>query len=99
MRSLVSHNGTVGHQMRKVQEFVYPWSHGALLVLHSDGVATHWKLEQYPGLFREDPAIIAAILYRDHARRTGRRRASSCAASARRRRHEHTVAAYPASTR
>ena len=37
MRSLVSHNGTVGHQIRKVQEFVYPWSHGALLVLHSDG--------------------------------------------------------------
>jgi anti-sigma regulatory factor (Ser/Thr protein kinase) len=68
MRSLVSHNGTVGHQMRKVQEFVYPWSHGALLVLHSDGLTSHWKLEQYPGLYREDPAIIAAILYRDHAR-------------------------------
>lgn len=67
-RSLFSHNGTVGHQMRKVQEFVYPWTHGALLVLHSDGLGTHWKLEQYPGLYREDPAIIAGILYRDHAR-------------------------------
>jgi anti-sigma regulatory factor (Ser/Thr protein kinase) len=67
-RSLVSHNGTVGHQMRKAQEFVYPWVEGALLVVHSDGLASHWKLDQYPGLFRQDPAIIAAMLYRDHAR-------------------------------
>ncbi len=68
-RSLVSHNGTVGHQVRKVQEFVYPWQDGSLLILHSDGLATRWKLDQYPGLFRQDPAIIGAMLYRDHARR------------------------------
>jgi anti-sigma regulatory factor (Ser/Thr protein kinase) len=67
-RSLVSHNGTLGLQMRKAQEFVYPWPAGALLVVHSDGLATHWKLEQYPGLFRQDPAIVAGMLYRDHAR-------------------------------
>jgi serine phosphatase RsbU (regulator of sigma subunit) len=67
-RSLVSHNGTLGLQMRKAQEFVYPWPPGALLVAHSDGLDTHWKLEQYPGLFRQDPALVAAMLYRDHAR-------------------------------
>jgi anti-sigma regulatory factor (Ser/Thr protein kinase) len=68
-RSLVSHNGTLGLQVRKVQEFVYSWPRGALLVAHSDGLATHWKLDQYPGLFRQDPAIVAAMLYRDYARR------------------------------
>ena len=67
-RSLVSHNGTLGFQMRKAQEFVYPWSSGSLLVAHSDGLGTHWKLEQYPGLYRQDPALVAAMLYRDHAR-------------------------------
>ena len=67
-RSLVSHNGTVGHQMRKAQEFVYPWPARALLVVHSDGLTTHWRLDQYPGLVRQDPALIAAMLYRDHAR-------------------------------
>lgn len=67
-RSLVSHNGTVGHQMRKAQEFTYPWPSGALLVVHSDGLATHWKLDRYPGLFRQDPALVIAMLYRDHAR-------------------------------
>ena len=40
--------------VRKIQEFVYPWPPGALLVMHSDGLATHWKLEPYPGL---PPAI------------------------------------------
>jgi anti-sigma regulatory factor (Ser/Thr protein kinase) len=68
-RSLVSHNGTVGHQMRKAQEFVYPWETGTLLVVHSDGLGSHWKLDRYPGLVRQDPALIAAVLYRDHARR------------------------------
>jgi anti-sigma regulatory factor (Ser/Thr protein kinase) len=67
-RSLVSHNGTLGLQMRKTQEFIYPWDPGALLVAHSDGLATHWKLDHYPGLFRQDPALVAALLYRDHAR-------------------------------
>ncbi len=68
-RHLVSHNGTVGHQMRKAQEFVYPWEAGTLLILHSDGLASHWKLDGYPGLHRQDPALIGAVLYRDHARR------------------------------
>lgn len=67
-RNLVSHNGTLGHQVHKVQEFVYPSPAGALLVAHSDGLTTRWKLEQYPGLFRQDPALVAAMLYRDHAR-------------------------------
>jgi anti-sigma regulatory factor (Ser/Thr protein kinase) len=68
-RSLVSHNGTLGLQLRKAQEFVYPWPLGALLVAHSDGLTTRWNLAQYPGLFRQDPALVAGLLYRDHARR------------------------------
>lgn len=68
-RSLVSHNGTLGVQMRKAQEFVYPWSSGSLLVAHSDGLGSRWKLERYPGLYRQDPALVGALLYRDHARR------------------------------
>jgi anti-sigma regulatory factor (Ser/Thr protein kinase) len=67
-QSLVSHNGTLGLQMRKAQEFTYSWSDGALLVMHSDGLGSHWKVDQYPGLFRQDPALVAAMLYRDHAR-------------------------------
>lgn len=68
VRHLVSHNGTLGHQMLKAQEFVYPWESGSLLILHSDGLTSRWRVDQYPGLFRQDPALIAAVLYRDHAR-------------------------------
>ena len=54
-RSMVSHNGTAGHDARKIQEFTYPWPPGALLVMHSDGLATRWTLDAYPGLAARDP--------------------------------------------
>lgn len=67
-RNMVSHNGTIGHSVRKIQEFDYPWSYGTLLILHSDGLATHWSLDTYPGLSVKHPALIAGILYRDFKR-------------------------------
>jgi hypothetical protein len=67
-RTMVSQNGTVGHEMRKVSEFSYPWPAHALLVLHSDGLSTHWSLDGYPGLSRRHPSLIAGVLYRDFKR-------------------------------
>ena len=46
----------------------YPWTADALLIEHSDGLATSWDLSRYPGLRMRDPAVIAAVLYRDHRR-------------------------------
>jgi anti-sigma regulatory factor (Ser/Thr protein kinase) len=69
-RSMVSHNGIVGHEMRKVQEFTYPWTPGSLLVMHSDGVNTRWSLDRYAGLRGRDPALVAGVLLRDHLRGT-----------------------------
>jgi anti-sigma regulatory factor (Ser/Thr protein kinase) len=68
-RSLVSHNGIVGHNMRKVQEFTAPFPPGALCVLTSDGIQTQWDLGDYPGLHARAPALVAAILMRDFIRR------------------------------
>jgi anti-sigma regulatory factor (Ser/Thr protein kinase) len=67
-RHMVSYAGIVGHEVRKIQEFVYPWSQDSLLVMHSDGLATHWNLDQYPGLAGRRPSLIAGVLYRDFAR-------------------------------
>ncbi|TXG02335.1 ATP-binding SpoIIE family protein phosphatase [Massilia arenae] len=67
-RALVSHNGIVGHNMRKVQEFAVPFGPGALCVLHSDGIETRWDLDKYPGLQGRSPALIAAVLMRDYIR-------------------------------
>lgn len=67
-RSMVSLNGTVGHEMRKVQEFSYPWAEDSLLIMHSDGLGTRWDLGSYPGLGRRSPGVIAGVLYRDFSR-------------------------------
>jgi anti-sigma regulatory factor (Ser/Thr protein kinase) len=66
--SMVSHNGTVGHTVRKVQEFTYAWPPGSLLIMHSDGLATHWQVGRYVGLASRHPGIVAGVLYRDFKR-------------------------------
>jgi anti-sigma regulatory factor (Ser/Thr protein kinase) len=67
-RHLVSVHGTAGHQVRRLQEFSYPWTPDAILVMHSDGVSAHWSLGAYPGLQHRHPAVIAAVLLRDFSR-------------------------------
>lgn len=67
-RSMISHNGIVGHQSPRVQEFSYEWPASGLLVMNSDGLVTNWRMNQYPGLTQKDPALIAAVLYRDFSR-------------------------------
>ena len=67
-KQMVSHNGIVGHNMRKVQEFRHPCPPGALIVLHSDGISTQWDLASYPGLASCNPALVAAVLLRDFGR-------------------------------
>lgn len=68
-RHMVSINGTAGLECRKIQEFTYPWPQGALVILHSDGIATHWSLDEYPGLAMRDAELTAGVVYRDHCRR------------------------------
>lgn len=70
MRKTVSLPGIVGHEMRKVQSFSYPWLASSVLVLQSDGVSANWNAANYPGLMQHEPALIAAVLYRDHCRGT-----------------------------
>lgn len=67
-RGLASHNGTLGHQIHKIQEFTVPWNADSLLIMHSDGLGSRWDLNQYPGLAAKHPSIIAAVLYRDFER-------------------------------
>jgi anti-sigma regulatory factor (Ser/Thr protein kinase) len=67
-RGMVSHNGIVGHAARTFQEFSYPFPPGALIVMHSDGLATRWSLDDYPGLTERHPSLIAGVLYRDFQR-------------------------------
>jgi anti-sigma regulatory factor (Ser/Thr protein kinase) len=67
-RGLASHNGTAGHEVRKVQEFAFPWISNNLLVMHTDGVSGRWDLRDYPGIWNKPASMIAAVLYRDFVR-------------------------------
>jgi anti-sigma regulatory factor (Ser/Thr protein kinase) len=68
-RSLVSMNGTLGHSVGRIQHFSYPWEKTSALIMHSDGLATRWNMDQYPGLAARHPALLAGVLYRDFCRR------------------------------
>ncbi|HEX7809679.1 MAG TPA: SpoIIE family protein phosphatase [Thermoanaerobaculia bacterium] len=68
VRRVVSQNGIVGHEMRRVQSFSYPWPEGAVLVLASDGISTSWNPAAHPGLMQRDPGLVASVLFRDYTR-------------------------------
>ena len=55
-------------QIRKLQDMVYPWPDHAIVVMHSDGLATRWNLKDVGGLLQCDPAVIAGWLLRDFTR-------------------------------
>lgn len=67
-RGLLTHNGIVGKQMRRVQELDYPFPANGLLLMCSDGLQTRWSFDRYPGLMRKHPSVIAATLTRDYQR-------------------------------
>lgn len=67
-RHTVSLNGTLGHEARTFREYAYPWEADAVFVMHSDGLATHWSLDNYRGLTQRHPSVVAAVLYRDFSR-------------------------------
>lgn len=67
-QSLVSHNGTLGHQMRRVQEFPYSYEAGDVLLMQSDGLATQSKLGIPPLLPAQPPFLIAPFLFSELVR-------------------------------
>jgi anti-sigma regulatory factor (Ser/Thr protein kinase) len=67
-RSLMSQHGTLGVQIRKLQDVTYSWPEHSLVVMHSDGLTTRWNLDDVGGLLQCDPAVVAGWLVRDHTR-------------------------------
>jgi hypothetical protein len=67
-RSLVSHNGTLGMTIARIQEFSVDWPADGVLVLHSDGLQSRWDLGGYAGLMVRHPAVIGGALLRDFRR-------------------------------
>ena len=68
LKNMVSHNGTLGATMSRIQEFHFDWLADTILVLHSDGIQTRWDLAGYAGLTARHPAVICGALLRDFRR-------------------------------
>ena len=67
-QGLLGHSGIVGQESRKITSNAYPWPQESVLVMHSDGLGTRWRPEDYPGLLAQHPLLVAGVLVRDHRR-------------------------------
>jgi anti-sigma regulatory factor (Ser/Thr protein kinase) len=61
-KSMLSVPGIAGHQARVIRQYEYTAPRGAVIVLHSDGLSSHWDPGILPGLNTRDPLVIAAAL-------------------------------------
>lgn len=70
-KNYMAHNGIVGLNIPgnlKAYEVAledYQW-----LTFCSDGIKTRWDVSRYPSLLKYDPAIIAAVIFKDFSRRS-----------------------------
>ena len=67
-RHLVSMNGIVGHEAKRIRQFEVPIRKGDVVILHSDGIDTKWDLSRYPGVLHRPVSVLAAALFRDSRR-------------------------------
>lgn len=67
-QGLVSHNGTLGHQMRRVQQFDYAYNPGDLLIMQSDGLSTHSKKGLPSSLLSQHPMVVAPLIFAEQLR-------------------------------
>ena len=58
-KQMIPRSGVVGYAIPTPKEETMELADGDVLVLHTDGVKTHFGLEDYPGLFNENAKTIA----------------------------------------
>ena len=67
-RSLMTPHGTVGLQIRRAPVQQQAWGEHALVIVHSDGIATRWTLADTPALLRCPAVVVAAWILHMHMR-------------------------------
>lgn len=70
-KSHFAYNGIVGHNIpNTLNDQIYNLSDFNMLVMCSDGIRSRWDIDKHPAISRSDPSILAAAIYKDHARLT-----------------------------
>jgi anti-sigma regulatory factor (Ser/Thr protein kinase) len=71
MKSHMSYNGIIGYNIpNTMKDQEVHADNGQIIVLCSDGIKTKWDLAKYPGILKYDLSILAAVIFKDHARYT-----------------------------
>jgi len=68
-RSMATQHGTAGLQIRRPEESALALPAHALVIVHSDGVATRWDTQHLLPVLERDPAVVAAVLLRHYSRK------------------------------
>lgn len=64
-----NYNGIIGLNIPgRLESNRYQMDKFQQLILCSDGIKTRWDLTQYPSILKYDPMLLAAVIYKDHAR-------------------------------
>lgn len=70
-KSYISYNGIIGLQLPvTLKNHVSELDQHQCLIMCSDGIRTRWDLAQYPSILRHDPIMLAAVIYKEHSRKT-----------------------------
>ena len=65
---LVPQNGIVGHGMPSLRSTSATLPVKGVVLLHTDGIGSRWRLDAYEGGIANHPALLAGMIYRDFAR-------------------------------
>ncbi len=62
--NLIVRRGILGLNAPSPMVTEFPWDATNILIIHSDGLNTHWQWEEFRDLARETPGVIAQLLLR-----------------------------------
>lgn len=65
---MISHNGTAGHEVRRIQQFEYSAPPDSTLLMYSDGLSSRWNTALLPAIQPCHPSLQAAVLYHESVR-------------------------------
>lgn len=69
-KNYISYNGIIGLNIpNTLKNHEAEFSRHQCLVMSSDGIRTRWDLSQFPSILRYDPIMLAAVIYKDSARK------------------------------
>jgi len=70
-KSHLPYNGIIGMNIpTSINDQEIPWVPGQQILLYSDGLKSRLELYKNPAIYKADPSILAAALYKDYARQT-----------------------------